>query len=274
MRATITLICALALAACSDRPEGDPVVRTSLDGSEIGAEVAQDAQAPAKSAVGSACTPVQFEGVPLTHCIADPERHAITTALAPASGDMAGTIAGFAAGREKAEIAFVTNAGMYGDGLKPIGYFVSDSERLAELNRASGPGNFHMKPNGVLFGSGNKWRVLDSESFYRTVGDRPEFGTQSGPMLVIDGKLHPDMQDNGPSRAIRNGVGVDEKGRAHFVISDAPVSFGQLARYFRDELKTPNALFLDGNISALWDPSTGRMDRGRVGPLLVVSKKR
>jgi uncharacterized protein YigE (DUF2233 family) len=273
MKAKLTLLCILALAACSDRPEGDPVVRTSLDGSEPVSVTAQDANSTPKSAVGSSCVPVQFEGVPLTHCIADPEKHAMETALAPVSGELAGTIAGFAAGRDESEIAFVTNAGMYGDDLKPIGYFVRGSDRIAELNRADGPGNFHMKPNGVLFGTGNKWRVLDSETFYRTVGDRPEFGTQSGPMLVINGKLHPEFQDNGPSRAIRNGVGVDEQGRAHFVISDAPMSFGQLARYFRDELKTPNALFLDGNVSALWDPSTGRMDRGRVGPLLVVSKK-
>ncbi len=273
MKFAFPLLCGLALAACSDRPEGDPVVRTSLDGSVPATAAAQEKEIPPKSAIGSSCAPVQFEGVPLTHCIADPDRHAISTALAPVSGELAGSIAGFAAGRNESDIAFVTNAGMYGDDLKPIGYFVRDGERLAELNRVDGSGNFHMKPNGVLFGTGTTWRVLDSETFYRTVGDRPEFGTQSGPMLVINGKLHPDFQDNGPSRAIRNGVGIDAKGRAHFVIADAPVSFGQLARYFRDELKTPDALYLDGNVSALWDPATGRMDRGRVGPLLVVSKK-
>ena len=89
-------------------------------------------------------------------------------------------------------------------------------------------------------------------------------------MLVINGELHPDIQDNGPSRQIRNGVGIDSEGRAHFVISNDAISFGQLARYYRDELKTPNALFLDGNISSLWDRASGRMDSRRVGPLLVV----
>ena len=56
------------------------------------------------------------------------------------------------------------------------------------------------------------------------------------------------------------------------MISDAPISFGQFGRFFRDELQTPNALFLDGNVSSLWDPATGRMDNGRVGPLLVVTR--
>lgn len=93
-------------------------------------------------------------------------------------------------------------------------------------------------------------------------------------MLVIDGKLHPEIAENGPSKAIRNGVGVGTDGRAHFVIANAPLSFGVLARFYRDELKVPNALFLDGNVSALWDPATDRMDAGAaLGPLIVVENR-
>ncbi|MFL0356532.1 phosphodiester glycosidase family protein [Erythrobacter sp. GH1-10] len=263
----------LVLAGCSEQPGGEPVVRTSLDGSDPVEVVETPESEQSIAATTGACKPVAFEGIGLTHCVADPEAHSIRTALAPASGDDFGTIEAWAAGKDESNIAFAMNAGMYGDDLKPIGYYVEDSERLAELNRADGPGNFHMKPNGVFFGSGETWRVLDSDTFYRTVGDRPQFGTQSGPMLVVDGELHPDFQDNGPSRAIRNGVGVDADGKAHFVISDEPVSFGQFARFFRDELSTPNALFLDGNVSSLWYPASGRIDRGRVGPILVVEKK-
>ena len=162
---------------------------------------------------------------------------------------------------------------MYDDALKPIGYFVRDEERLAELNREDGSGNFYLKPNGVFFGTGDNWRILDTDTFLRTISTRPEFGTQSGPMLVVNGELHPEIQDDGPSKAIRNGVGIDAEGKAHFVISGEALSFGQLARYFRDELNTPNALFLDGNVSSLWDPATGRMDSRRVGPLIVVETK-
>ena len=125
----------------------------------------------------------------------------------------------------------------------------------------------------MFFGTGNTWRVLGSNTFFETVGDRPDFGTQSGPLLLIDGKLHPEIQDDGPSKAIRNGVGVDASGKAHFVISDAPVSFGQLARFFRDELKVSTALYLDGQVSSLWDPASGRQDKGRVGPIIVVTKR-
>ncbi|MEL7218911.1 MAG: phosphodiester glycosidase family protein, partial [Pseudomonadota bacterium] len=146
-------------------------------------------------------------------------------------------------------------------------------DRLSQLNRETGDGNFFMKPNGVFFGTGGTWRVLSADQFYSTVRDRPRFGTQSGPMLVIDGKMHPDIQDNGPSRAVRNGVGVSDDGKAHFVISNATLSFGQLARFYRDELKVKNALFLDGNVSSLWDPASDRLDRGIIGPILVVENR-
>lgn len=269
----LTALLPLALAACGQQPEGEPVVRAELDGPVA---PAPEEPAPSPSPVASpdsACEGATFEGVSFTHCIADPESHTIRAALAPSSGEKAGTIEAWAAGRNESAIAFVMNGGMYGDDLKPIGYFVEGSERLVELNRADDDGNFYMKPNGVFFGSGGTWQILETDTFLRTIGTRPQFGTQSGPMLVINGKMHPEFQDNGPSRAIRNGVGIDAEGRAHFVISNEPVSFGLFARYFRDELATPNALYLDGAISALWDPASSRMDTGRVGPLLVVETK-
>lgn len=272
MRAA-ALVCAamLALAGCSEQPAGEPLVRARLDGSQ---PETKPAPTPTPSvAADSACRTVTFEDVPLTHCTADPARHRIAMANLGADKQPFGSLSAFAASVDPATIAFAINGGIYGDDLKPLGYYVENSERLAELNRGEGDGNFYMKPNGVFFGSGGTWRVLGSNTFFNTVGDRPEFGTQSGPLLLVDGKLHPEIQDNGPSRAIRNGVGVDADGKAHFVISDAPVSFGQLARYFRDVVKVRNALYLDGQVSSLWDPASERMDKGRVGPIIVVTKR-
>jgi uncharacterized protein YigE (DUF2233 family) len=274
--ALLTAGLSLALAACSEPPAGEPIVRTELDPS---ASPASDAPSPTPSlAAGpSACREVTFEDIPLTHCTADPAQHRITMANLGADKQPYGSMSAFAASVDPAAIAFAVNGGMYGDDLKPIGYYVENGERMAELNRGEGTGNFYMKPNGVFFGTGAKWQVLGSNTFFNTVGERPEFGTQSGPLLLVDGKLHPEIQDNGPSRAIRNGVGVDAKGRAHFVMSGAPISFGQLARYFRDEVKVGEALYLDGGVSSLWDPATGRqggrMDGGRVGPIIVVTKR-
>ena len=100
---------------------------------------------------------------------------------------------------------------------------------------------------------------------------RPRWATQSGPMLVIDGALHPAFAPNGDSLHVRNGVGVDGAGIAWFAISDEPVSFGRFARLFRDSLGCRNALFLDGAVSSLWDRPAGRRDSySRLGPLVAV----
>lgn len=262
----------LALAACGQEQAGEPVMRT-----EIGSGTAQASPSPAPTpTIASACRRVTFEGATLEHCIADPAKHRITTALGPKDGAPYRSLAQLAAGRpaNAAPVAFAMNAGMFDEEGKPIGYYVEGGVRTKELNRNDGSGNFHLKPNGVFFGTGSKWQVRTSEDFYANVGDRPEFGTQSGPMLVIDGKIHPEITENGPSRTTRNGVGVDAQGRAHFVISAGPVSFGLLARYFRDEANTRNALYLDGSVSSLWDPTRERMDGGApIGPLIVVETK-
>jgi uncharacterized protein YigE (DUF2233 family) len=79
-------------------------------------------------------------------------------------------------------------------------------------------------------------------------------------MLVIDGKIHPKISDEGASRKRRNGVGVRDSHTVVFAISDGPVSFGAFARLFRDALGCRNALFLDGSISSLYAPNLGRAD--------------
>jgi uncharacterized protein YigE (DUF2233 family) len=100
----------------------------------------------------------------------------------------------------------------------------------------------------------------------------PRLQTQSGPLLVIDGKLHPKLDHDGTSRLIRNGVGVRGH-KAVFVISETPVSLGKFARFFRDQLKTPDALHFDGSVSSLWDPENGRQDsHSPLGPILVAFK--
>lgn len=258
----------LALTACGDPKAGEPVIRTEIGKGSEEIAAARKALSP--------CEHVTFEDVALIHCVADPKKHRIHTALNGAEGQPYRSLSAYAKslGDDAVNIAFAMNGGMYDGAGEPIGYYVEDSERLQELNRNDGPGNFHLKPNGVFYGTDGKWEIRTADDFYHSVGDRPQFGTQSGPMLVIGGKLHPEIQDDGPSTAIRNGVGVDKQGRAHFVISDAPLSFGQLARYFRDELETPNALFLDGNVSELWDPLAERLDTGvSIGPLLVVTNR-
>ena len=255
MRGALAFATLLVLAGCQQKAEEDSVA-------------AAERGEPA-------CEPVMFEETPLTHCTADPAQHRIRTVLGREDGEPYRSLKAMADDRpgDAPAVAFAMNGGMYDEDGYPVGYYVSTRRRLTVLNQNDGPGNFHLKPNGVFYGTGDAWHVTDSETFAGDVTERPDFATQSGPMLVIEGELHEAFDPDGESLKIRNGVGVDRAGRAHFVVSEAPVSFGKFARYFRDVARTPNALFLDGSVSALWDPARGRMDaRAPLGPLIVVEK--
>jgi prepilin-type processing-associated H-X9-DG protein len=112
--------------------------------------------------------------------------------------------------------------------------------------------------------------VIESRSFAET---RPacRYASQSGPMVVIDGALHPRFSPTSDSLHYRNGVGVTEDGHAHFVISNEVVNFHSFARFFRDVLNTPNALFFDGSVSRLYAPMLERHDAGfPMGPMIGV----
>jgi uncharacterized protein YigE (DUF2233 family) len=173
---------------------------------------------------------------------------------------------------EPKSIAFAMNAGMFDEAGRPIGYTIVDGEEVKPVNLRDGPGNFHMKPNGVFMVTCGGRRAIFPSDAIPEFRCAPELTTQSGPMLVIDGELHPRLHHDGSSRRIRNGVGVRD-GKALFVISEGPVSLGRFARFFRDVLKTPNALYFDGSVSSLWDPANGRQDsHSPLGPIIVALK--
>ncbi len=166
------------------------------------------------------------------------------------------------------------NAGMYHEDFSPVGLYVEDGKEIAPLNTADAAGNFFMKPNGVFFVTKDgKVGVQETTAF---AAARPDvaYATQSGPMLVTDGNIHPRFEPDGQSRYIRNGVGVDEAGRAVFAISRGDVSLGKFARLYRDALGCRNALFFDGAISALYDGKRYVIGgKFPVGPSVVVTRK-
>ncbi|WP_188055381.1 phosphodiester glycosidase family protein [Sphingosinithalassobacter sp. CS137] len=223
------------------------------------------------------CREVAFEGNHFTVCRTQPGRHDLRLASLDSAGaplrdfDRLETHLG----ADRTRVAFAMNAGMYDARGRPIGLYVERGREAKALNRNPGPGNFHMLPNGVFWGNPDGWHVTPTSEFAERGPEDLSFATQSGPMLVIDGALHPDFAPNGRSLRIRNGVGVDAKGNAWFAISGEPVSFGRFARLFRDRLDCPNALYLDGAVSRLWYPEGRRRDPGvPLGPIVVALQSR
>jgi uncharacterized protein YigE (DUF2233 family) len=172
------------------------------------------------------------------------------------------------------DLLFAMNAGMFDENLRPIGLYVEDGTQAKKLNRRNGYGNFHLKPNGVFYVKGDHLGVVTSDE-YAQLGEAPDFATQSGPMLVIDGQIHPAFSQTGISRKIRNGVGMVNDHTAMFAISEDAVNFYEFASLFRDELKCPNALFFDGTVSSLYSPELGRLNNFvPLGPMVGAVKLR
>jgi uncharacterized protein YigE (DUF2233 family) len=219
------------------------------------------------------CAVRSFEGSRFYVCAYDPARHELRLASRNGEGQYLRDFDALAEtlGRDSERVSFAMNAGMFNDAGAPIGLYVADGVERHPLRLTDGPGNFHMKPNGVFWQSADgAVHVTPSEDFATAEPDA-RWATQSGPMLLIAGVLHPQFQHDGPSRYIRNGVGVRDTRTAYFVISSGGVSFGRFARFFRDELGCTDALFFDGAVSSLWAPSLDRRDDAHaIGPIVVV----
>mgnify|MGYP002780726078 CR=1 FL=1 len=245
----VVLLLILLLAACK-RPDPAP---------EMGDQAA-----------AGPCRSLLFEGQRFTICrdpgsrielhMADRQNRALRSfvALEQVLGARAG------------KVRFAMNAGMFDEAGRPIGLAIAEGREVRGINRrTAGGGNFHLQPNGVfLVREDGRAEVVRTGDYAASRDIR--VATQSGPMLVIDGKVNPRFDADGRSRYVRNGVGVDAEGVPVFALSDAPVSFGKFARLFAGPLGCRNALYLDGSVSSLWDPANGRMDSFvPIGPMIV-----
>ena len=168
------------------------------------------------------------------------------------------------------QLLFAMNAGMYHEDRAPVGQYVENFIEEMRVVSTDGPGNFGLLPNGV-FCSGETFQVFETLDY---LARKPlcADATQSGPMLVIDGVLHPRFIPDGTSKFIRNGVGTNADGsRAYFAISNEPVNFHDFGTLFRDHIGVPNALYFDGKVSRLHAPQLGRSDFGwQMGPIIGV----
>lgn len=159
-----------------------------------------------------------------------------------------------------------TNAGIFEPGFTPTGLLVSRGKELHPLERREGDGNFFLLPNGVFSVSDAGAAVVETAEFDpRGVRE----ATQSGPLLLRRGVLHPSFKESSDKRVLRSGVGV-RGNTVVLAISRDDVNLWTFATLFRDELKCPDALYLDGFISALWAADSGREADLQKGPFAGV----
>lgn len=208
-------------------------------------------------AVPAICRKLGFEGIDHIVCEVTPATYDIRLFHAGSDGKPFGSLDRFdeAMAGQGRTVLMAMNAGMYHEDLSPVGLHVEGGRTISPVQTGEGEGNFFLKPNGVfMIGRNGEAAIMETGAYVAAAPDS-DYATQSGPLLVLNGALHPRFEENGKSRYVRNGVGVRPDKVVVFAISLSEVSFGSFARLFRDALGCPDALYFDGVVSAL---SNGR----------------
>lgn len=169
------------------------------------------------------------------------------------------------------ELVIATNAGIFNPSRHPVGLHVQHGQELAPLSTSDGEGNFFLKPNGVFWIDEVGAHVAPTENY--APRGKVELATQSGPLLVAKGHLHPAFVESSTSLRTRSGVGVNGRGRVFFALSRERVTFHVMATLFRDVLACPDAMYLDGEISAIAAPGLPSPEVHEYGGLLVATKR-
>ncbi len=221
---------------------------------------------------GSPCYIGHHENRSLVVCEFDLQHYDLKLFWKKPDGEVYGSFQNIPHGNQSnnASLVFAANGGMYRPDRSPVGLYIENGRKLQDADTASGSGNFYLKPNGIFFVSGNTAGILETSCFLQ---QRPhvDTATQSGPMLVIGGRIHPRFLSDSTSEKIRNGVGITDTKKVVFAISNDPVTFMQFAKFFRDQLHCSDALYLDGSISSIYAPSVQRADYlWPLGPIIAV----
>lgn len=169
-------------------------------------------------------------------------------------------------------LIFAMNGGMYKRDLSPQGLYIENFKTLSPIDTNSGDGNFYLKPNGVFYvNKNNQMFVCKTNEFTPSLDIK--YATQSGPMLLIDGEIHPAFKEGSSNLNIRNGVGILDDTKVIFALSKKEINLYDFAQFFKT-MGCKNALYLDGYVSRAYLPEKQWMQTdGNFGVMIGVTKK-
>lgn len=173
--------------------------------------------------------------------------------------------------KNKQKLVFAMNGGMYKTDNSPQGLFIESNKTLSPLDTLSGAGNFYLKPNGVFYITTNNTAVVCNTIDFKNNG-QIKYATQSGPMLVINNRIHPSFKEGSSNLNIRNGVGILPGNKIVFAMSKKEINLYDFAKYFK-ELGCKNALYLDGLVSRTYLPEKNwTQTDGDFGVIIGISR--
>lgn len=158
------------------------------------------------------------------------------------------------------KMVFAMNGGMYKTDNSPLGLFIESNKVVTALNTRSASGNFYLKPNGVFYiTNDNQATICTTDQFKKD--PKINYATQSGPMLLINGKIHNAFTAGSKNVNIRNGVGILADGKVLFAMSKMLVNFYDFAEFFK-KAGCKNALYFDGFVSRTYLPEKNWIQTG------------
>jgi len=170
------------------------------------------------------------------------------------------------------KLLFAMNGGMYKTDNSPQGLYIENYKIVNPIDTNEGNGNFYLMPNGIFYiTNDNQPRICTTKEF--RFNSKIKNATQSGPMLVIDGEIHPAFKEGSLNLNIRNGVGILPNNHIIFLMSKQKINFYDFALYFKN-MGCKNALYLDGFVSRTYLPEKNwvQLD-GNFGVIIGVTKK-
>lgn len=160
-------------------------------------------------------------------------------------------------------IVFITGTGK---SLVPLGLYIENGKLLHPMRKIMNyKVNLNIKPDGVFYitGTGAYINVLREQQSYKNA----KWAIQSGPMLLIDGKINPGLPNR--TKTLRNGVGIKKDGMVYFACIEAGMK--DFAEHFLRAGCT-NALYLDGENADTWENGNTLKKFSRFGPMIVAEK--
>ncbi len=152
-------------------------------------------------------------------------------------------------------VEMLMNGGIFGTNHRPAGLWVEKGRELNPLNLKSGGGNFHFS-SGVFAIAKGRAHILPAAQYAKRQL-KAEYALQSGPLLIINGRINGKFRRDSPSHYRRNAVCTDRAGRVYFLMTigarrDYPNLY-HLAEAMQS-LGCRQALHLDGSLSSWYVP--------------------
>lgn len=154
--------------------------------------------------------------------------------------------------RQKNRAIAAVNGGFFDPEGRSLGLRIAQNKRVSDLHPADW---------GVFFVRGTRARIVHTRD-YRALRDggktrRVLEAIQCGPRLVVDNRL----TKLKAQWARRTAMGIDRDGQVVVAISDGELSFAAWQKVWRDDLRCPNALGLDGGGSTQLSLKVGKTAR-------------